>query len=185
MYLPRPVAIRVLVILAVLAIAGASYVVGCAGLTGGSVCGMQTAFEWVPLPNTATQTPRIAQSPPAAGATVALTAEPTAEQTAEPTAQSILLPPKPIVVRGQGRQRYTKPFSLPGGDFTVVIMGSGNGNVLVRLVPHGQFSLESIFNEISRGGYRYETVVYGIDAGSYYLDAIVDGSWVVTFMPLP
>jgi hypothetical protein len=50
MYLPHHVAIRMLVILAVVAIAGASYVVGCAGLTGGSVCGMQTPFGWVPLP---------------------------------------------------------------------------------------------------------------------------------------
>jgi hypothetical protein len=76
---------------------------------------------------------------------------------------------------------------MPSGDFTVVMTGSGDGNVIVSLVPRGgeAFEGESVFNEISNGKYKYETVVYGVASGSYYLDALVDGAWVVTFTPLP
>jgi hypothetical protein len=132
--------------------------------------------------NPATQTPTVTQSPPAAVSTVALTAEPTAQATAQPTPVAL----KPIVIRGRGSQN-TKPFSLSSGDFTVVITGSGNGNVIVRLIPRGGtiFEGEGLFNEISNGKYRFETVVYGIEPGTYYLDATIDGSWVVTFTPLP
>ena len=43
---------------------------------------------------------------------------------------------------------------------------------------------ESLFNEISNGRYTYETVVYGLAAGSYYIDMTNDGDWTVTFTPL-
>jgi hypothetical protein len=117
---------------------------------------------------------------PTAEPTPGETLEPTPAPTPEPTA----VPVKPVVVKGSGSQN-TKPFSLPDGDFTVVITGSGDGNVIVELVPRGETSGEGLFNEISHGKYRYETVVYGITAGPYYLDALVDGQWVVTFTPLP
>jgi hypothetical protein len=107
---------------------------------------------------------------------------PTPSATAEPTVAL----PKPVVVKGSGRQK-TRPFNMPDGDFTVVIAGSGDGNVAVYLIPRGgsTFEGELLFNEISHGKYRYETVVYGVTGGSYYLDATIDGPWVVTFTPLP
>jgi hypothetical protein len=43
---------------------------------------------------------------------------------------------------------------------------------------------ENLFNEISHGKYKYETVVYGLVEGSYYLDVVNDNAWVVTFIPL-
>jgi hypothetical protein len=118
------------------------------------------------------------------------TSEPSAEPTPEPTPvvtpQPTVATAKAVIVRGSGSQK-TKPFTLPDGDFTVVITGSGDGNVIVRLIPRGGTSLdaETLFNEISNGKYTYDTVVYGVTAGSYYLDATVDGRWVVTFTPLP
>jgi hypothetical protein len=131
----------------------------------------------------ASQSPRVIQ-----GAAGEPSAEPTSGQSAEPTPkpkpEPTAVPVKPIVVRGSGGQK-TKPFIMPDGDFTVVITGSGDGNVIVELIPRGETSGEGLFNEISHGKYRYETVVYGITSGPYYLDALVDGQWVVTFTPLP
>jgi hypothetical protein len=95
------------------------------------------------------------------------------------------VPLSPVVVKGSGSQK-TKPFDLPDGDFTVVITGSGNSNVIVDLVQRGGTGGgEGLFNEISNGKFKYTTAVYGVTSGSYYLDATVDGAWVVTFTPLP
>jgi hypothetical protein len=117
---------------------------------------------------------------------IELTPGPTAEPTAQPTPIPTPIPVEPVVVNGSGRQN-TKPFDMPGGDFTVVIAGSGEGNVIVDLIPRGgsAFDGDNLYNEISHGKYQYETVVYGLSSGSYYLAASVDGPWVVTFTPLP
>ena len=108
------------------------------------------------------------------------TPEPTTAPTPEPTAIAV----KPVTVKGAGSQK-TKPFDMPDGDFTVIVTGSADGNVILSLIPRGETSGETLVNEIAHGRYKYETVVYGVSSGSYYLDALVDGSWVVTFTPLP
>jgi hypothetical protein len=122
-------------------------------------------------------------SPSAEDASVTPSLAPTPSPIAE---QPTVALPKPIVVKGSGSEK-TRPFNMPDGDFTVVIAGSGDGNVAVYLIPRGgsTFDGELLFNEISHGKYRYDTVVYGVTSGSYYLDATVDGSWTVTFTPLP
>jgi hypothetical protein len=75
---------------------------------------------------------------------------------------------------------------MPGGDFTVTITGNGDGNVIASLVLRGGdvFDGQSLFNEISHGKYKYETVVYGLDPESYYIDMTNTNAWVVTFTPL-
>jgi hypothetical protein len=128
----------------------------------------------------ASPTPGSTQSAQASEPSAEPSAEPTVATTPEPTP----VPPKPIVVKGSGSQK-TKPFSMPDGDFTVVITGSGHSNVIIDLVARGESSGENLFNEISNGRYKYSTVVYSVTSGSYYLDATVDGAWVVTFTPLP
>ena len=115
--------------------------------------------------------------------TPAATASPTVEPT--PTATRIFVLLNPLIVKGSGTQN-TKPFDLPAGDYTVSITGSGKGNVIAELKPRSGDALsgESLFNEISNGRYTYETVVYGLAAGSYYIDMTNDGAWTVTFTPL-
>jgi hypothetical protein len=105
--------------------------------------------------------------------------------TVEPTPSPTPVPVEPIVVKGSGSQN-TKPFDLPAGDLTVTITGSGDGNVIASLELRGGDVLdrEGLFNELPSGDYKYETVVYGLAAGSYYLDMLNDGAWVVTFTPL-
>jgi septal ring-binding cell division protein DamX len=132
----------------------------------------------------ASQAPRITQGLSARDPTAEPTPGPTAEPTPAPTAEPTVVPVKPVVVRGSGSQK-TKPFSMPEGDFTVVITGSGHSNVIIELIARGESSGELLFNEISNGKFKYSTVVYGVTAGSYYLDASVDGAWIVTFTPLP
>jgi hypothetical protein len=88
-----------------------------------------------------------------------------------------------VVIKGSGSQK-TKPFDLPDGDFTVTITGSGHSNVIVDLYARGGSGSENLFNEIATGRYKYETQLYGLSAGSYYLDVVNEGSWVVTFTPL-
>jgi hypothetical protein len=75
---------------------------------------------------------------------------------------------------------------MPAGDFTVTITGLGDGNVIADLVPRGGDSGQgqNLYNEIAHGKYTFETVVYSLDAGSYYLDITNDGAWTVTFTPL-
>jgi hypothetical protein len=106
--------------------------------------------------------------------------EPTVRPTPEPTP----IPLKPVVVKGTGSQK-TKPFTMPDGDFTVVVTVNSHSNVIVDLVPRGDSFGDNLFNEISNGSYKYETVVYGVSAGSYYLDVTIERAWVVTFTPLP
>ena len=94
------------------------------------------------------------------------------------------MPTRPIVVKGSGSQK-TKPFTLHDGDYTVVITGSGHSNVIVDLIPRdGSGSGDNLFNEISNGKYKYDTVAYGITEGSYYLDVTNEGAWTATFTPL-
>ena len=135
----------------------------------------------------ATQTPPTASSAlaPTVAPSDALAVEPTLEPTEQPTPEPTAAPAKPVVVKGTG-SRNTKPFDMPAGDFTVVITGTGHSNVIASLVPRGSdvFEGESLFNEISNGKYRYETVIYGIEAGSYYLYMVNENAWVVTFTPL-
>jgi septal ring-binding cell division protein DamX len=132
----------------------------------------------------ASPTPGTTTSPQPSEPSSEPTAEPTAASTSEPTAEPTPAPLRPVVVKGSGSQK-TKPFSMPDGDFTVVITGSGHSNVIIELIARGESSGELLFNEISNGKFKYSTVVYGVAAGSYYLDASVDGAWVVTFTPLP
>jgi hypothetical protein len=110
----------------------------------------------------------------------------TVEPTVSPTPEAIPAPPKPAVVKGSGTKN-TKPFDLAAGDFTVTITGSGHSNVIADVIPRGGTRFDggqSLFNEISDGKYKYETVVYGLEAGSYYLDMTNANAWVVTFSPL-
>jgi hypothetical protein len=129
-----------------------------------------------------TQTAELSTAPTAEPTPVE-TVEPTTEPTIEPTSAPTPEPARPIVVKGKGTQK-TKPFDMPDGDFTVVVTGSGDGNVIVDLVPRGGEGSANLFNEISNGKYKYETVVYGVVAGSYYLDVTNSNAWVVTFTPL-
>ena len=94
-------------------------------------------------------------------------------------------PYKPVVVKGKGDQK-TKPFTMPGGDFTVVMSGAGGGNVTAELDERGSDYNELLINEISYKEFRYETALYDLSPGSYYLDAGVDGecAWTLTFTPL-
>jgi hypothetical protein len=135
----------------------------------------------------ATQPPAIASSvvEPSIGPTDAAAVEPTPDPTELPTPEPTAALAKPVVVKGSG-SRNTKPFNMPEGDFTVVITGNSNSNVIASLVPRGAgpFEGESLFNEISHGKYKYETVIYGVEAGSYYLNMLNDNAWVVTFTPL-
>ena len=128
--------------------------------------------------------PAIIASDATAASTETPTIEPTIAPTAAPTPSPTPEPARPIVVKGKGSQN-TKPFDLPSGDFTVTIAGTGDGNVIVYLKGRGDASGgENLFNEIAHGKYKYETVVYGLVEGSYYLDVVNDNAWVVTFTPL-
>jgi hypothetical protein len=107
-----------------------------------------------------TQAAELSTTPKAEPTQVA-TFEPTIEPTSAPTPQ----PAGPVVVKGKGTQK-TKPFDMPDGDITVVVTGSGDGNVIVDLVPRGGKGSTGLFNEISHRKYRYETVAYGVVSGS-------------------
>jgi hypothetical protein len=172
--MPRTVRMRSAILGAV-----ASFVIGVGlGAAGGTP---------TPTPGSAAAT----QTPPTDSSIIAPASEPTVapavDATAEPTEQPTPTPPaiKPVVVKGSGSQN-TKPFDMPGGDFTVVITGNGDSNVIASLVPRGAdpFEGERLFNEISNGKYKYETVVYGVEAGSYYIDMTNDNAWTLTFTPL-
>lgn len=99
--------------------------------------------------------------------------------------------PQPVKVSGKG-SRTTKPFTLPEGDYEVIVSGKATdrwgGNVIIELMPVGGGFLDTefLFNEIAdRGKYKWDTVVYGVDGGKYYLDAMMPGgAWTVTFKPL-
>ena len=151
----------------------ASFVIGVGIGTSG-----ETAS---PAPSTAT--PNAVASATAAAA--AATDSPTTEPTAETTPAPIVEVPLAVTVKGSGTQN-TKPFEMGAGDFTVTITGSGDSNVSAVLIPRGaeRFEGDYLFNEISDGKYKYETVVYGLKAGSYYLDVTNDNAGVVTFTPL-
>jgi hypothetical protein len=156
-------------------VALAAFVVGVAIGVGGA-----------PLSSSSTPSPtNIASITQAPAQTSAPTQQSAASPTLEPTPPPPTPPPAPVVVKGSGSQK-TQPFDMADGDFTVTITGSGRGNVIAHLVPGGGdiLSEESLFNEIANGKYTYETVVYGLAAGSYYLDMTNDGAWTVTFTPL-
>jgi hypothetical protein len=149
----------------------------------GVASGAATKAPSTPPPEPAASTS--VPSPSEAEATASLSAEPTAEPTINPTPEPTPVAAAPVTVKGRGSQK-TKPFDLPGGDFTVVISGTADGNVIASLVPRGDPGRgENLFNEIAKGKYRYETTIYGVDAGSYYLDVLDDNAWTVTFTPLP
>ena len=171
---PRTMRTRNAVIAAV-----ASFVVGVGiGAAGGtSTSGTATVSQ---SPATQSAAASLASEP-----TIAATPEATPEVTPELTPEPTPPPAEPVVVKGSGSQK-TKPFDMPGGDFTVVITGNGDGNVIASLIPRGAeaFEGEGLFNEISNGKYKYETAVYGVESGSYYLDVSNDNAWVVTFTPL-
>lgn len=103
---------------------------------------------------------------------------PTAVGTAPPTPE----PAHPVVFKGKGTVN-TKPFNLAAGDYTVTIAGTGDGNVAAELTLRDKSDYVLIFNEISYGKYRYETIIYAVAAGSYYLDMEVDGSWKISLTP--
>jgi hypothetical protein len=90
-------------------------------------------------------------------------------------------PVEPAHLEGSGTQK-TEPFDLPGGSFTVTITGLADGDVRAQLFPVGGNFLSGtlLFNTIAHGPYSYQTSV-GPDAGSYFLDVIVDGDWTVRF----
>jgi hypothetical protein len=103
---------------------------------------------------------------------------PAAVGTPRPTAR----PAEPIVFKGKGRLN-TKPFSVAAGDYTVTITGTGDGNVMAELTLRDKSDYVSLFNEISYGKYRYETIIYAVAGGSYYLDMDADGPWTITLTP--
>jgi hypothetical protein len=127
----------------------------------------------------------VAEATPTAELTPEPTAGPTLVPTASPTPEPTPEPARPVVVKGKGSQK-TKPFDMPGGDFTVTITGNGDGNVIASLNLRGGdvFAGEGLFNEIAHGKYKYETVVYGLDPETYYIDMTNTNAWVVTFTPL-
>ena len=171
---PRSMRTRNAVIAAIV-----SFAVGVGiGAAGGSSTSGTATVSQTP------STPGIAASP-ASEPTAAVTLEPTLEVTPELTPEPTPPPAEPVVVKGSGSQK-TKPFEMPGGDFTVTITGNGDGNVIASLIPRGAetFEGEGLFNEISNGKYKYETAIYGVEPGSYYLDVSNDNAWVVTFTPL-
>ena len=156
-------------------LAAASLVLGVGiGAASSTPGGTATATQTPPTPSSAAS--------PFSEPSIVLKPEPTAEPTPEPTLPT-LQPATPVVVKGSGTQK-TKPFDMPAGDFTVVISGSGDGNVIADLVPRGGEGSTNLFNEISNGKYKYETVAYGVVPGSYYLDVTNSNAWAVTFTPL-
>lgn len=120
---------------------------------------------------------------PAAEAIVALrpalaALAPEAVGTPPPTPE----PVKPITAKGKGRLN-TKPFYVPGGDYTATIAGTGDGNVMADLRLRDQSDWILLFNELAYGKFKYETIIYGVVAGSYYFDMNVDGPWTITLTP--
>ena len=97
--------------------------------------------------------------------------------------------PRPVTIKGTGGAKKTKPFSMVSGDYTVVIKGKSTGtydNVQIEMLdPAGDYD-ELLVNEIKdgRGSYRYDTNLYGVPGGKFYLDvAMPPGTWSVTFTP--
>lgn len=96
------------------------------------------------------------------------------------------VPVKPVRVEGKGEQN-TKPFNLAASDYTVLLRGTSPDfdNVILHLVGRDNDYTEYIWNELTeKGKYRYETILYGVPAGSFYLEADLPGNWIVNFTPL-
>jgi hypothetical protein len=96
---------------------------------------------------------------------------------------------RPVTIKGTS-SRKTKPFTLGAGDYTAVVRGRSTGgyggNVIVDLRSVDGSEDENLTNEIKNGAgsYRYETSVYGLAGGRYYLDVTMpSGTWSVTFTP--
>jgi hypothetical protein len=89
---------------------------------------------------------------------------------------------KPITFKGKGRTN-TKPFNVAGGDYTAVISGVGDGNVIAHLTLRDKSDYEPLFNEIVHGKYRYELIVYAVEPGSYFFEMEVDGTWTISLTP--
>jgi hypothetical protein len=106
-------------------------------------------------------------------------------ETATPTSEATT-----TTVEGKGSRR-TKLFTLGAGDYDVRVDGRSTseygGNVIVDLVSRDDASFdETLWNEIvdGKGRYAYDTAIYGVDGGEYYLDTTMPGgTWVVTFTP--
>ncbi len=145
-------------------------------LFSAAIVTLRSDYPGFNCPGVAVPTPGVAV--PSSPATV-----PTPASTSTPTRTPASV--KAVTVKGTG-SRNTKPFELKAGDFVVTMTGVGDGNVIVRLYPRdgGILESEGLFNEISYKKYRYETVVYGLAGGSYYLDVSADNAWVVKFAPL-
>jgi hypothetical protein len=94
-----------------------------------------------------------------------------------------------VTVEGKG-SRKTKLFTIGAGDYDVRVDGRSTteygGNVIVDLEARDASYSETLWNEITegKGRYAYDTALYGLEGGEYYLDTTMpSGSWVVTFTP--
>ncbi len=103
--------------------------------------------------------------------------------TPDPTAEPTPVPPSPTVVKGR-RSQNTKPFDLAAGDYAVTFTGTGDGNVVLYLHQRGGDVDELLVNEIKDGRFRYDTTVYAVPPGSFYLEVSAN-AWQVRFTPLP
>jgi hypothetical protein len=90
-----------------------------------------------------------------------------------------------VKINGQG-SKNTKKFDVQGGDYAVVFSGkstsSYGGNAILHLVAADGGDTEFLFNEIvdGRGHWKYDTNVYSVDPGSYYLEIDAPkGTWSV------
>lgn len=102
------------------------------------------------------------------------------------TAAPTPVPAGPVTIKGKGEQN-SKPFKLAAADYTILLRGTSPGydNVILHLVGKGSDYSEYIWNEIAdTGKYRYETILYEVPSGAYYLEADLPGNWIVTFTPL-
>lgn len=102
--------------------------------------------------------------------------------TAEPTPAPTPVPEKPVTFKGKGTTN-TRPFNVAGGDYTAVITGTGNGNVIAHLTLRDKSDYLPLFNELPSGKYRYELIVYAVAPGSYFFEMEVDGTWTISLTP--
>lgn len=122
---------------------------------------------------------------------LALTAMPTTAQSPGPVVPCAEpLPPATGVVTiegGRQNEANTAPFTLPPGDYLLVLEGeaSERSNVILTVVGPGRPDYDSVWNEIEdKGDYRLETYLYGVEGGEYHVEYdLPRGSWTLTLTP--
>ena len=95
----------------------------------------------------------------------------------------------PVTIKGSG-QRASAPFKLDGGAYRVEwsMSGKAEGYRLIALKPTDTadiFRSSDIMNALGdTAGTSADTFVYGVKAGTYYLDVRAPSGWKVTLTPI-